>query len=199
MSVMEALEERLKHPAPWGLWVWVYGIRPELWGAAMESWDRHKHRLDKPYLITLIDYGLPSDRRRLWTLDFTEPFPVLRCHALVSHGKNSGRQIVTSVSNVKESNQSCVGGFVTLHTRTSKAGQKGGARKPALVIDGLDSTNDNAKARYIIMHGAKYVTDTGAGRSLGCPALKQEVNDDLVELIKGGSFLYSYWTQDAAP
>jgi hypothetical protein len=56
---------------------------------------------------------------------------------------------------------------VTLHPRTSKAGQKGGPRKPALVIEGLDFLIDNVGARHVIIHGAKYVTDTGAGRRGG--------------------------------
>jgi hypothetical protein len=65
-----------------------------------------------------------------------------------------------------------------------------------MVLDGLDSSNDNARARGIRMHGAHYVTDTSAGRSHGCICCKQDVHEALIKIIHGGSFIYAYFGDD---
>jgi hypothetical protein len=60
-------------------------------------------------------------------------------------------------------------------------------------LDGLESTNSNARERAIVLHGADYVSqnyinDFGRiGRSLGCPAVEMSVVANLVTKLQGGS------------
>jgi hypothetical protein len=87
---------------------------------------------------------------------------------------------------------------VTLQKRTSRAGHLGekadGSKKsgPAAVVDGLDSTNDRAKSRFILIHGASYVKRNRAGVSQGCFATHPDDNRIVVEKMKDGGFIYAY-------
>lgn len=191
------LDSILGNVSYYGSFAWVYGIKADLWAAAVESYVKNIGELGKPHLITLIDYRIPSDEARLWTLNFFAPMPVLVTRTLVAHGSGSGGKMVTSVSRQSGSNKSCVGGMVTRHIYDSSLGQKDKSKKrPAMVLDGLDSSNDNARARGIRMHGAHYVTDTSAGRSHGCICCKQDIHEALIKVIHGGSFMFSYFGDD---
>jgi hypothetical protein len=182
----------------YGGFVWAYGIQKDMWDAAADSYRKNLGALSKPTLITLIDYRVRSDEPRLWTLDFVGPFPIVVTRTLVSHGKGSGTgPIVTSVSRESGSNKSCVGGFVTRHIYQSTLGQKDKSKsRPAMVLDGLDASNSNARLRGIRMHGAHYVSDTRAGTSLGCICCKQDIHEELIKLICNGSFMFAYFGPD---
>ena len=65
------------------------------------------------------------------------------------------------------------------------------------MIEGLDPTNDNARRRKIIFHGAWYISKSRirkgkVGRSHGCFATEQSVNDTLIPTISDGTFVYAY-------
>jgi hypothetical protein len=185
----------------YGSFAWVYGIREDLWKAAVRSYIKNRGALSKPHIVTLIDYRIPSDQPRLWTLGFMLPMPVILCRTLVAHGKGSSggdSKIVTAVSNKTGSNQSCAGGFVTLHTYQSGLGQKDSSKqRPALVLDGLDPSNSKARSRGIRMHGAWYVYGNRCGQSHGCICCKQDVHEDLIKIIGQGSFMFSYFGEDS--
>jgi hypothetical protein len=100
------------------------------------------------------------------------------------------------VGNEEHSELSSVGGFVTNSgTYETAAGSPRDhrVRRTGLRVDGLDTTNNHARDRGIVFHGAHYVTRNHAGRSNGCFATEQSVNDRLVVLIAGGSFVYSHF------
>src|SRR5205085_2032498 len=73
-----------------------------------------------------------------------------------------------------------------------------------LCLFGLDKGfNDSAAAREIVLHygatersGHIYVSDSGAGRSYGCPALPLSTNSRIIQLIKDGSLLFIYSDKD---
>ena len=58
--------------------------------------------------------------------------------------------------------------------------------------------NGNALDRGIVIHGADYVSEDfirknkRLGRSLGCPAVSQEVIDEISDVISDGSLIFSY-------
>jgi hypothetical protein len=142
-----------------------------------------------PYL-TVIDFSLPSTARRLWLFDLANG-ELLR-KELVAHGKNTGDNRATRFSNIDGSKQSSLGLFVTGETYYGENGY-------SLRLHGLEpGVNDRALERLIVMHGAWYVSDDHVrkfgrlGRSWGCPALDEGVATEVIDTVKGGSFLFAY-------
>ena len=69
-----------------------------------------------------------------------------------------------------------------------------------MILNGMEKGfNDRAKDRAIVMHGAAYANDNvlllgqRLGRSLGCPALPQQLNKKVIEKIKGGNCLFIFY------
>ena len=144
-----------------------------------------------PATLTVIDYSRPSTEKRLWVYD-------LRSHELlyeelVAHGQGSGGAMATRFSNEPETHATSLGLFVTDDTYVGKNGY-------SLRLDGLDrGFNDRARDRAIVMHGAPYVSAEFAraqgrlGRSWGCPALRDAVARDVIDLVKGGGLVFAYY------
>jgi len=170
-------------------------ISVDMWNSAMEtlSFLRNNSLLAKPEILTLIDFRKSRKERRMWVVNMADNS--IRFNTLVSHGEGSGKtDIPKSFSNNRGSHESSLGGYATLFIRQSKAGSKGKTKsRPALVVEGLEeSINDAARERAILFHGAHYVTDERAGSSFGCFATEQDINDELIEFIKSGSFVYAH-------
>ncbi|HEX5761375.1 MAG TPA: murein L,D-transpeptidase catalytic domain family protein, partial [Thermoanaerobaculia bacterium] len=141
-------------------------------------------------LLTVIDYSLPSTEPRLWVLDLARREVLYR--ELVAHGKGTGDNYATRFSNVPESRQTSLGLFLT-------GGTYVGGNGYSMKLHGLDEgLNDRAEERYIVMHGAWYVSPQQAraqgriGRSWGCPAVPEAVARPMIDTLKGGSFVFSY-------
>jgi hypothetical protein len=146
--------------------------------------------INRPEVITIIDFSLPSDIERLWVLDIINK-KVLYC-CLVSHGRNSGDLKAESFSNTPGSNASSPGFYSTGETYLGKHGL-------SLALDGLETNiNDNARIRTIVIHGADYVSSEfirrhgRLGRSQGCPAVPADQSKEIINTIKGGSCLFIY-------
>ena len=142
-------------------------------------------------LLTVIDYSLASREERLWVLDLATGAVLER--ELVAHGNGSGGDLADRFSNVSGSNQTSLGTFVTGATYTGKHGR-------SLRLHGLDAgLNDQALARAIVIHGAGYVnpgivsTLGRLGRSQGCPALSPVAAQRIIDRIKGGTVIFSYY------
>jgi hypothetical protein len=122
-----------------------------------------------PPTLTVIDYSLPSAKPRLWVFDLRSGQLLFK--ELVAHGRNSGVAMATQFSNESGSHQSSLGLFRTADTYVGQNGY-------SLRLDGLEpGFNSQARARAIVMHGAKYVDSTiaspagvwaGAGDALHC-------------------------------
>ena len=141
-------------------------------------------------VITIIDFSLPSDQKRLWVLDLIQKKVLFRC--LVSHGRNSGELMAENFSNSPGSNASSPGFYTTGETYIGKHGL-------SLTLDGLEmGINDKARERAIVIHGADYVSSDfirnygRLGRSQGCPSVPAELSKDIIQTIKGGSCLFIY-------
>jgi hypothetical protein len=147
--------------------------------------------IDPPSTLTLIDYSRPSTEPRLWVFDLLTGELLFK--ELVAHGKNSGENLATRFSNEMNSRTSSLGLFVTGDTYLGSNGY-------SLRLDGLDvGFNDHARERAIVMHGASYVdaqfaTSQGRiGRSWGCPALRPAVASSVIDRIRGGGVVFSYY------
>ena len=151
--------------------------------------------------LAVIDFSLPSTERRLWIFDLKRRTLVLR--DLVAHGQGSGENFATRFSNDDGSHQSSIGLF---RTEESYIGQHG----YSLRMDGLEpGINDRARDRDIVIHAADYVNPAWVGqhgrigRSHGCPAVRPEVARMVVDSLKGGQFMFSWypdqkWLQNSA-
>lgn len=142
----------------------------------------------KKNFLTIIDYSKPSTEQRFFIIDVSKKKILISSH--VSHGKNSGSNIATSFSNRINSNKSSLGFFLTENTYMGGNGY-------SLILNGLEKNiNDNAKKRYIVIHGADYAnpkitkSQGRLGRSLGCPALPKDISKQAIDLIKNGSVIY---------
>ena len=147
--------------------------------------------IDTPPTLTLIDYSRPSVEPRLWVFDLATGDLLFR--ELVAHGRNTGDNFATKFSNEMDSRQTSIGLFVTDDPYVGSNGY-------SLRLDGLDiGFNDRARDRAIVMHGAPYVNEEIAasqgriGRSWGCPALRTAIAAKVIDRIRGGSVIFSYY------
>ena len=145
-------------------------------------------------LLTVIDYSLPSTRRRFWVLDVGREKVLF--HELVAHGKGSGDNYATRFSDEEGSLQSSLGLFEATTTYTGKHGY-------SLRLRGLEEGfNERALQRSIVIHGAWYVSEAFAarhgrlGRSWGCPALDSSVAREVIDTIKGGTLVFVYYPDE---
>ncbi len=145
--------------------------------------------LNKNYL-TVIDYRLPSNRKRMFVLN-------LRTGAveslLVAHGKGSDPNqtgVLQNFSNEPNSLASSMGIYRVAETYNGEHGY-------SVRLDGLQATNSNARARTLVIHGADYVNPNRRtmGRSWGCPAIELSRVRSVVDALKGGSLLFVYGSQ----
>jgi hypothetical protein len=147
--------------------------------------------LAAPPTLTVIDYSRPSVEPRLWVFDLKTGKLLFK--ELVAHGRNSGENMTTRFSDAVNSHQSSLGLFVTSNTYVGSNGY-------SLRLDGLEpGFNGRARERAIVMHGAPYVDAKLAaaqgrlGRSWGCPALRDAVARDVIDTIRGGGVIFSYY------
>lgn len=145
----------------------------------------------KDELLTVIDYSLPSTVKRLWVFDVKSGDVLF--NELVAHGKNTGDNYARRFSNDDGSLETSLGLFRTASTYIGGNGY-------SLRLAGLEpGFNDKAERRSVVMHGAPYVSEDFAaqhgriGRSWGCPALSQKVAGKVIDTIKGGSLVFSYF------
>ena len=151
--------------------------------------------LERPSTLTLIDYSLPSTTPRLWVFDLRNG--KLLFNELVAHGRNSGDNMATRFSDAMESRETSLGLFRAADTYVGHNGY-------SLRLDGLEpGFNGNARERAIVMHGAPYVDATVAktngrlGRSWGCPALREAVARQVIDTVRGGGLIFSYYPDPA--
>ncbi|HXG89217.1 MAG TPA: murein L,D-transpeptidase catalytic domain family protein [Vicinamibacterales bacterium] len=147
--------------------------------------------VSNPGTLTIIDYSKPSTEPRMWVLDLNNR--ALLYEELVAHGQGSGGNMANAFSNTPDSHQTSIGLFVTDDTYVGRNGY-------SLRLNGLEAGfNDRARERAIVMHGAPYVNTSitkglgRLGRSHGCPAVREPVARELIDTVKGGNLVFSYY------
>jgi hypothetical protein len=141
--------------------------------------------------LAVIDYSRPSLEPRLWVFDLSGPR--LLFAELVAHGQGSGDNQPTRFSNADGSHAASLGLFVTGDTYLGRNGY-------SMRMNGLEpGVNDRANERAIVMHGAPYVDaifgerQGRIGRSWGCPAVREAVARQMIDVLKDGQFLFAYY------
>lgn len=154
--------------------------------AAILYFDANKAKFKNQNYVSVIDYSQHSSKKRFHVIDMkTGAVWSMR----VSHGKGSDSNhdgYLDKFSNVSGSNATSEGFMKTAETYTGSNGY-------SLRLDGLSSTNTRLRSRAVVIHGADYVQESNVkqGRSWGCPAVAQENRTKLINMIKGGSLIYS--------
>lgn len=150
--------------------------------------------LVKKPILAIIDYSRPSTERRLWIIDVEEK--KLLFNSLVAHGVNSGDTWATRFSNLPESRTSSIGVFITAETYYGKHGY-------SLRVDGVEEgINDKARQRAIVFHGASYASEKFVqqhgrlGRSWGCPAVDPSIAREVIDTLKEGALVFSYFPDE---
>lgn len=155
---------------------------------ALNFYDDNINIIRNKKVISIFDVSKHSGKRRLYVID-TVDGRVSAIH--VAHGKNSDKDndgIATSFSNTNGSLQSSLGFMLTDNTyQSSKNGF-------SLKLDGLEKRNSKVRSRYVVIHGASYVSPSRSkmGRSYGCPAVSNANRDWYINKVKNGSLLYIY-------
>lgn len=141
--------------------------------------------------LTIVDFSISANQERFWVIDMDSREVIY--HTLVSHGKNSGQEYASAFSNNDGSHMSSLGFYLTESIYDGK-------HKKSLRLDGLESGfNSNARQRGVVIHAADYVShdyvrnNGRLGRSHGCPALPNHLNDEIVETIQNQSCLFLYY------
>lgn len=163
-------------------------LQYKIFQMAMKGFDTVS-RPQKKY-IAIIDFTQDSTKKRFFLIDIHNKEIVY--NDLVAHGMNTGEKKARYFSNEEDSHMSSLGFYVTGEDYYGSKGY-------SLRLDGLDKgLNDNARKRAIVIHGASYVSELSIkeknriGRSWGCPALRPEINKDVIDKLKGGNLLFIY-------
>lgn len=169
-----------------------HGLSKEAFSYAIKGWNllKEQGKIINEHIISIIDFTLPSDKKRLFVLNIETNELVFNTY--VAHGKNSGNKIASAFSNKTNSYKSSLGFYVTESVYSGKHGY-------SLRLNGEEKgINDHAFQRGIVMHGASYVNELLAnkqgfiGRSQGCPAIPSAQHKEIIDHIKNGSCLFIY-------
>jgi hypothetical protein len=158
----------------------------------------HPERVRKPYLY-FVDFGLDARTPRGYVFDM-DNLRVVDGPFTVAHGRGSGSKdgIPTRFSNRPSSAATSLGLFLTQESY-SFVGHDAGQpyRSIGLRLAGVSGGfNDRARSRGVVVHGAPYVTPSGAGRSQGCPAMEPERAWELIPRISGGGMVFLFSPND---
>jgi hypothetical protein len=165
-------------------------IRPELFKRAVAALDRHSIRVPSHDRIAIADFATPSYRPRfhIVNLGTGEVQSFLVAHGVGSDPEHTG--LLHSFSNAINSEATSEGAFLTADYYVGKHGD-------SQRLLGLDSTNNNAFDRAIVVHSAWYsnadmVAKHGKlGRSQGCFAVGENELAKVFERLGPGRMIYS--------
>jgi len=164
------------------------GIDPQLFERAKAAMDQHRiwYR-DK---IAIIDFTKPSSEPRFHVVDLQNG--TAQSH-LVAHGRGSD----PDHSGYLERFSNRFGSYATSNGTYTTADYYQGKYGLSMRVRGLDSTNDNAEARAIVIHHAWYaepemIAEHGKlGRSEGCFAMSRKSQWEVMNQIAGGRMIYA--------
>lgn len=173
---MQTYEELVKQGVP------AKGLKQ-----AMLYLQENREHVENQNYLTLIDFTQHSKNARMYIIDLvTNEFEQLH----VAHGKGTDpghTGWAKYFSNVNNSKKSSLGIYLTGERYWGKNGL-------SMRLDGKEPSNSNARKRYIVVHGAKYVSPGRSvqGRSYGCPAVPNNKIKSVVERLEDGSIFFAF-------
>jgi L,D-transpeptidase catalytic domain len=167
-------------------------VRPELMERALAALDVHGQKVTQRDRMYLVDFTKFSGDERLYEVDLLAGAVTLM---RTSHGRGSDPAhtgFARQFSNTPDSYMSSVGAYAT-------AGAGWGAQQgPNVLLDGLEYTNNLARERAIIIHGADYADpdflarEGKLGRSYGCFSVAHTDLPRLRERMGEGRLLFAW-------
>lgn len=160
----------------------------------------HPDQVRNPYFY-FVDYGLDRRTPRGYVFDMNQ-MKLVEGPFIVAAGRGSAENaagIPTRFSNTSSSGTTSLGLYVTKNSYAF-TGHSGGSTYSSigLRLNGVSGNyNSNALARGVVVHGAPYVTASGAGRSLGCPAMDQARAHRLIPKIANGGLVFLFSPNDS--
>lgn len=159
---------------------------------ALTFYTKNQNVINNTEYIVVIDFTIISTEKRLFLLNLKNGSVE---SMLVTHGKNSETSpgVAEKFSNIIGSEMSSLGFYIT---DTDPYYGKHGI---SLKLDGLSKTNNKARERLIVLHGADYATQWFAdfkgrlGLSQGCPAVAPNKIEGLIKKIKGQGLIYIHY------
>ena len=152
---------------------------------------KKQHRLNEKDLFSIIDFTKDCNSKRFYTIDLQKMKIVF--YTYVAHGKKSGERVPNSFSDVIESNKSSIGFYITGSTYNGSNGY-------SLMLHGDEKGyNSNLAKRSVVIHAADYANEDyiarngRMGRSLGCPALPENINTEVINTIKEKTMIFAYY------
>lgn len=166
-------------------------VRKDLLERAHAALDVHGHKITKRDRMYLVDFQKFSGEDRLYEVDLEGGWVTAyrTCHGRGSDPAHSG--FAQTFSNDMDSHKSSIGAYAT-----AGAGW-GGQQGPNVLLDGLEYSNNRARERAIIIHGADYADpaflarEGKLGRSYGCFSVSHADLAPLRERMGEGRLLFA--------
>lgn len=166
-------------------------VRKDLMDRAMAALDIHHRRIPLRDRMYLVDFQKYSGEQRLYEVDLLngQVAAFRTTHGRGSDPAHSG--YARDFGNTPDSFKSSLGSYAT-------AGASWGSQQgPNVLLDGLEYSNDRARERAIIVHGADYADpdflarEGKLGRSYGCFSLAHADLPSLRERMGTGRLLFA--------
>jgi hypothetical protein len=153
--------------------------------------EAHQETVTNKNYVTFVDFSLPTSERRMYVIDLRDGHGK---KYLVAHGSGSDPEMTGRpyrFSNTEDSNMSSLGIYLTGIVVPPEDSPK---HANSMYLYGLESTNDNAFTRHILLHGAWYVKPGMAptGESQGCFVVEEHFLRRIDEQLQGGSLLMAW-------
>jgi hypothetical protein len=172
------------------------GLNEQAFHLALKGWSKLKARGQlNSDIISICDFTQSSNKKRLYIIDLATG--TLLFNTLVAHGKNTVDEFARYFSNSPSSLKTSLGFYIT---REAYEGSHGLGLRLMGIEQGF---NDHAEDRAIVMHGASYVCNEfidqygRLGKSWGCPAVPEELHEQIINTIKDGTCLFIYYPDKA--
>jgi hypothetical protein len=166
------------------------GVSPALLRRALAALDQHAAVIPERDIIAIADFSLPSRSPRFHLVDIANGR--VSSH-LVAHGRGSDPAHTGWLA--RFSNEP--GSYATASGAYRTDGLYIGEHGRSIRLAGLDTSNDNALPRAIVVHAAWYVSPAMAaahgvlGRSEGCFALSNESLPEVLSRLGPGRLIYA--------
>jgi len=192
-----------------------YGMSKQCFRTAMIAYLNalQKKRIKKKDYFMIVDYSLPSTKRRMWILDMNnEKLVEINGHKAhyAAHGRNTGtdKVISTGFSNQPNTNKSSIGLKITsgepyssgshryrLRMRGIEPGINNNDYTRGILIE--DGVNPNLKKRGYTENyvSEEFIKQTGRlGRSNGCISVEPSITKDVMNKMKDGRAVFVYYS-----